>query len=812
VRRSAAAALATVVLGCAAVAIWARSSRPTLEGATTLAALEAPVTVTRDAAGVPRVRAQSLADAVAALGFLHAQDRRLQMETAWRTAAGRLSEIAGPGALPSDRWMRTLRLADVAAREVAMLSDGELRLHEAYAAGVNAAGAGGQGLPFALVRRQGPLEPWTPLHSVLVAKLLDWSLASARHEEVLAAVLLREVGPERLSDFLPDYDGRSAVAPVATAGAQVSPLASRIDWSRLASHAFGPLSGVATFSGATGSNAWVVSGLHSVSGKPLLANDTHLLLTLPALWYAARLSVGREGEWAGATLPGLPGVITGQNGWSAWAVTSVGADQQDLFVEEIHDGTPPTARGPAGPETVHVYREEIRVRGGTAEPIDVRWTARGPLISDVDPALRKTLAHLAAAPDREFGVSLAWTGFEPAPPNRFLGLATARDFPSFRDALRGHSGPALNFLYADARGTIAYQMAGNIPIRAGGAERTPGLAWDPRRAWLGRIPFEELPSAVDPAEGILVSANARVTGPGYPHHISFDWGSPPDRQARIRNLLLARRVHSVETLKAIQLDTFQSDIAAVARWLHEAGSTDPDTKHVEELLDGWDQRATPDSVAALLAETIRLELAEGVFATLLPEDAARLYAKHPFSRFRALARAMDDPAARMFGPDPAQARALRASSVAEAEAKALERLRGSLGSDSGRWSWGRLHTVTFRHPLAALFTQRGLPAPGRLSCGPFAVPGSLLSINTTLWSAERPFAATAGATWRQVIDLGDPARSSISVPTPGQSEDPLSIHFCDRIAPWIEGDYRPLAPAAESDAGGLALVLELRPR
>jgi penicillin amidase len=801
------------VLVVGGLVFWAlRAGLPVVDGTAVLAGLGAPVTVVRDRTGVPHIFADSARDAVRALGFVQGQDRRLQMELVRRAATGRLAEIGGAGSptdaplfvglfgrrvLDIDRQLRALGLGRLAAEELAMLDPEDRALFEAYAEGVNAATAlyGVVSVPSLL---PVPSEPWTAADSVATLKLITLMFANQRHEKLLAGKLLREVGERGLADFLPPYpdDAGSVLVdadPRGPAGGAAPAAAAAA--AGLALDIPDPLAEAQAVLGFAvpmrASNNWVIHGSRSATGAPILANDPHGELALPGS-YAVHVSA------PGFEMIGIagfgPAFISGHNRHIAWGVTVVNPDSQDLFVEAIRDGDPPEVRVPGGWERLRVRREEIAVLESAPVVEVVRESRHGPLIADLDAAAVRAAIGEEPEPGTRYALALAWSGQRPRSPAGYLHLIRAHDWSTFREALRDWGGPTLNFVYADAAGHIGYQMAGRIPIREGASPRTPVPGWEPGHEWIGEVPFDALPRVFDPPEGVLVTANARITGPGYPYHLAARWGDLPFRAERIQTLLAAKERLSLDDVAAIQLDVHQPEMAEVVRWANLADAADPRVAEVQRALAGWNGDAAPDSVPAALAEAFRLELLSELFAPRLSAALFRDWLGYWWAvHFLALQRAMGAEHVAFFGGDAASAARARAAAATRAVLRAVARLEGLLGPDRDEWRWGRLHTITFLHPLGANPGLRDRLLGLYLNRGPYPAPGSAFTVNNGWWRAAAPFALINGAIYRQIVDLGDLGRSRWAPPPPGQAEQPMSSHYGDLIAPWLAGEYSPMS-------------------
>ena len=495
---------------------WLRQSLPQVDGEIEVAGLKAPVTIMRDRFAIPRIEAESLLDATFALGFVHAQDRLWQMEFQRRLGAGRLAEVVGEAAVPTDRFMRTLGLYRRSEASLAHLEPATIVWLEAYADGVNAY----------LERRTGPLpleflilghiepEAWRPADSLVWLRLMALDLGTNYRDELTRARLATRLSPEQIGDLWPDYP-EDAPVTLATPALPLDRLAAALPPAPPA---------------RVGSNAWVLAGSRTADGAPLLANDPHLQLRAPGVFYLAQLRT-REVELAGATLPGVPGVVLGHNGQIAWGFTNAGFDTQDLFIERIDPDDPARYLTPAGSAPFARREEVIEVKGAAPVILEVRETRHGPVLSDL-------LAGAVETFGGDHVVALAWTALaeDDVSLQALLGFSRARDWAGFVAALRQVTSPVQNILYADTSGRIGFYAPGRVPIRKAGDGRWPVPGWTGDYDWQGAIPFEELPHAVDPPGGVIINANNRVVPPGYPHLLTADWEAPY-RARRLARLL-----------------------------------------------------------------------------------------------------------------------------------------------------------------------------------------------------------------------------------------------------------------------------------
>jgi penicillin amidase len=501
---------AGVLLICAGVAgvLMLRASLPQTDGTVTLPGLEKPVRVLRDAHGVPSILAASQHDLYMALGFVHAQDRLFQMDLQRRVGAGRLSEVVGVATIGTDRLMRTLGIYRHAAASRNAVSSEFRAVLDAYSEGINAFLHRGNTLPIEFTVLGYRPEDWIPADSLVIGKLLALQLSGNYRQELLHARLAQTLSPAEIGDLFPDYPKD---APV-TLG-KLASLTRALPLDALLAALPGDGSPLRA------SNNWVVDGAHSVTGKPLLANDPHLDFAAPLVWYLTHLEAPNT-NLTGATTPGAPVVVLGHNNRIAWGFTTTNADVEVVFVEQVDPIDPGRYGTPQGRAAFDIREEPIMVKGGAPEMLTVRETRHGPVISNivtnVPPALADSaLALQASFPnDDDQSVEAVWR----------LGLA--QDWSGWQNALRLFTAPAQNMVFADCDGNIGFMVPGRIPIRKAGDGRVPVPGSSGDYDWSGFIPFEGLPRAFNPPAGHIATANNKIVPDDYPYFITMDWDAP----------------------------------------------------------------------------------------------------------------------------------------------------------------------------------------------------------------------------------------------------------------------------------------------
>jgi penicillin G amidase len=781
-----------VALALAAGFFYLRSSLPRLSGVLELPGLGAPVEVLRDANGVPHIYAAHQADAYFALGVVHAQDRLFQMEFQRRVGAGRLSEVLGEATLSNDRFLRTLSVYHYAAASVAHLDAETLTMLEAYVAGVNAFLETRRGaLPPEFLLLGFTPEPWTVPDVLVWAKMMAWDLGGNWTADLLRARLLAVLTPEQVADLYPPVPGGPPVALPDLQGVYERLERSGL-WAGLWDAAVHPLPPGA------GSNNWVVSGARTASGAPLLANDPHLDLKAPSLWYLAHLSAPGLSV-IGATLPGTPSVLLGRNERVAWGFTNTGPDVQDLFIEQLHPEDDGRYLTPDGDAAFVVREEVIRVKGREDVVLRVRESRHGPILSDVNAGA----AAVAAGQGERYVLALAWTALTPddLTVRAIRRVNEAQDWESFREALRDFAVPQQNIVYADVEGNIGFIAPARIPVRAAGDGRVPVPGWTGEYDWVGYVPFGELPQAFNPPSGQLVTANQRIVPDDYPHHLTHDW-SEPYRAERITELLARSDAHTPASFAAIQGD----DVSLMARdflpFLREVAPTGTLPRRAMDLIQAWDadmdrDRPEPLIFAAWYRALVRL---------LVEDELGELFGSYYGFRPVFVLNALTGRTEHDWCDD---ARTPRQELCADLFARAFEEGVAELVARHGNrvenWAWGDAHAAYMDHDVMASTPLRGV--------FDLSVPsgGDAFTVNAARFAIGNdaaPYRQTSGPTYRAIYDLADLGASRF-VHTTGQSGNPLSRHYRDLLERWRDVEYLPMTTDRASIR--VAHALTLRP-
>ncbi|MDX6634965.1 MAG: penicillin amidase [Solirubrobacterales bacterium] len=763
-------AASTGLIASGVALLWHRLARrplPKVSGTIEVPELEGKVRVRRDRWGVPHVEATEREDLFFAQGYCHGQDRLFQMDFYRRVVEGRVAEIAGEEGLAVDRLMRTLGIRATAEREVVEMEPGLRAKLERFCAGVNAAARDARARPFEMQVLRLEFAPWRPVDILSLGKLLAFGLSTNWERELLRSDLVRELGPELAARLDPVYPADNPVVDQLPFSGEGMPLVEQIDRVRRS---------LGLAAEASGSNNWAVSGSRSATGTPLIAGDPHLSPSMPGIWYEVSLRHG-ERFVRGASLPGMPGVYMGQNNDVCWTITNVMADVQDLFVERI-DGDEYLFEDEWRP--LRRRQEEIVVKG-RSEPValEVRATHHGPIVNE------------ALGADEGEPLALAWqalsesTAFEAA--FELLDISSGRELVA---KLEGHTAPASNMVWADSSGSIGYKLIGRLPIRRGGCPDLPKPGWSGEFEWDGTVPYEELPEVTDPESGFVITANNRIVGDDYPHHITSDW-LDGFRAKRIQQMLEETEKHDLESFEAIQNDNFSiPGIEAAARLsrLHPRGQRE---RSAIERLRSWDGCLDPDSIAGTIYQAFLLRLAREVARCAIGDRdlcerwldrADNGFLPHVTSPWRWHSHLMtlwEEADEELIGRPWDEL-------VLEALAGALDDLGERFGPDPEAWRWGRVHELKFPHPLGDANPLFDRLLNRRLRAG-----GAQETVSQIAYDPNDPYNAVWAPSWRMLADPTDPERSRWQAFT-GQSGHPASPHYDDLQVDWLDGRTQPM--------------------
>lgn len=797
--------LLLIVAAAAAVVGWItiRQPFPKTDGTVTVAGLTGQVDIYRDAYGIPHIYADNEEDLFFAQGYVHAQDRFWQMEFWRHIGQGRISEITGEAGVDSDKFIRTMgwnRMAEDTLAYYEKEAPEYTATMEAYSAGVNAYieahrdELAVQIKILGLVKEPWEIEPWTPLNTISWAIVMSNDLGGNWREELDRAGLIQAIGEADVSTLWPGYPyaNRPVIAPTEY---QVNELSletavpsweTAVDWNHVNTTLVGQEINVFGSDGWVGSNNWVISGEHTATGQPLLANDPHLGVQMPSIWYEVGLH-SADFNVVGFSFAGIPGVIIGHNDHIAWGVTNVGPDVQDLYIEKINPNNPNQYEFMGEWEEMEVIPEIIKVNGGEDITLEVKITRHGPIINDVVDGQSDVLA-------------LRWTAQEPS---RILQsvilLNQAQNYDDFKNALSYWDVPAQNFVYADTEGNIGYQMPGLIPLRAAGDGTVPVPGWTGEYEWEGWIPYEELPALFNPETGYIITANHAVVDPDYPHFISRDWADG-DRGQRIVEMMeaaIAAGDVTAADFAQIHFDSMSLPAASFVPLLDGLTSDDAKVQAALERLRGWDLQERRDSVPATLFEIFYWKLTYNVLSDDVGENNVGSIANNIFMHELAT-----QPTARWWDNISTADKENREAIILQSLADAIAWLEENVGRDMNAWNWGSIHTVTFEDGVLG---KSGISVIESLvNRGPFPADGGRAIVNATGWSWDAPAVITSHPSMRMILDLSDFDASQNVIPT-GASGHPYHEHYDDQMQLWLNGEYHPMwfsREAVEADATG----------
>ncbi len=792
-----------------AVFLWYRSaSQPQIDGKLQLVGPGAAIDIVRDAQGVPHIYAQSAADAYFGLGFAHAQDRLWQMELNRRIPAGTMAEILGPAAADTDRFLRTLGVQRNAEAILQNLAPDARAALEAYAKGVNAYLANRKGpLPpeFLLSGAPAPA-PWQPVDSIGWQTMMAWDLGANWTQELLRMRLAQRLPLERINQFMPPYPGD---APLPTQ-----------DYTKLYSQLAGTtqqLEKVAaiappSYIDGMGSNNWVVDGARTESGKPLLANDPHLGLSAPALWYFAHLSAPGLNV-IGATLPGLPAVVLGRNDRIAWGFTNTGPDVQDLFIERINPADPKQYQTPDGWADFKIRSEIIKVKGQPDVTLEVRESRHGPIISGALP-----FADRAPVDAKTHVIAFAWTALRPDDLTLQAGVRMnhANNWQDFVASARDFASPQQNMVYADIDGNIGFIAPGRVPIRKAENDLhglAPAPGWDARYDWAGFIPFESLPHQFNPASHQVITANEKIVAPDYPYFLTSEWHLPY-RADRIAELMAATPKHSLDSFGAIQKDVLSLAAREVLPLLLRTQPASERAKSALAALSKWDgsmgvAQSEPLILNAWLRELSRRMFADELGEAMMQDFWSLRNMQQPLADILKNPQQLGAWCGDARQPLPAeQALPLCAKLLSDSLEATLDDLQRRYG-DPGKWRWGDAHEARSEHrpfgkvPLLAKVFDVRVPSPG----DNYTVDVGRYNLS----DEKEPFTNRHAPSLRALYDLADPEKSRF-IHSTGQSGNVLSPLYRNFSQRWAEVAYLPMQmqrPSVEKDQLG---TLTLEPR
>ncbi len=794
-----------------------RQSFPQESGTIQLPELKAKVTVQRDKWGIPHIYAANSHDLFMAQGYIHAQDRFWQMDFWRHIGSGRLSEMFGSSQVDTDRYLRTMGWARVAQQEIQQINAEMKAYLEAYADGVNAYLAEHQGsalsLEYAVLKFLNPgykPEPWQILHSLTWGKVMAYDLGRNFQSEIERAILLKTLTPTQVEELFPPYPQDLPVIlselqqgqnskfkiqnysdsnlftqfPNVFAEAITPPLESINKPMMALEQLIGP-TGI-----GIGSNSWVISSQRTATGKPILANDPHLGVQIPSIWYEVGLHCTPKSAECpynvdGFSFAGMIGVIIGHSDRIAWGVTNVQSDVMDLYIEKINPNNPNQYEVNGQWVDMQLLQETIQVAGSQPIVQTVRYTRHGPILSDVSPNLKEFKPSQALEVPQNYAVALRWTALEPSK----LGYAVpqinrAQNWQEFRTAASNYDVPAQNLVYADIDGNIGYQMPGKFPIRAKGDGRYPVPGWTDEYEWQGYIDFEELPKSFNPPQGYIATANNLVNRE-YPYLITGDWVYGYRAKRIVEMILQQTQPISLQDVQQIQGDDRNLNAQTLVPLLQSITVDTPRLQAAQKLLQDWNLQLGMTSSAAALFEVFWKHLLADTFHDQLPEK----YFPNGGDRWYAVvANLVKQPNSSWWDNRNTPKVENRDQILQKSFTEAVDELERIQSKDPKNWNWGKLHTITFRN--ATLGKSGVAPIEALFNRGAFTTAGNGETVNANRWRANKSFEVTDIPSLRMIVDLGN-LDNSVAIHTPGQSGHAFHSHYNDMVDPWRQIEYLP---------------------
>lgn len=759
---------------------------PQTDGSLNVPGLKETVNVVRDHNGIPHIYAKNTDDLFFAQGFVQAQDRLFQIDLWRRSVQGRLAEILGPDFVERDRLARLMQYRGDMNAEWTSYAPDTQQIVSQFVKGINAwVGIAKNNLPVEFKYAGYEPELWKP--EDVLSRAEGFTMGGNALGEVFRARLIALVGLQRALQYLPPEPDVPVQIP---AGEDLGVIDEKLEAQLLTIGTNARFSQAHTSAALVdaqlnrmeGSNNWVISGKKSDTGKPILANDPHRNLDHPSLRYLVHLNAP---GWnvIGAVQPYLPGVSVGHNDRIAWGLTIFLTDAQDLYIEKLNPANPNQYQFKGRWIDFEAQKDTIKVKGHDPVPVEYQYTGHGPVI--------------AVDHKRNEAVVLRWTGGEPGTVGYLadISIDRAKNWKEFREALSRHKMPAENFVYADVDGNIGYQAAGLSPIRPNWPGLLPVPGWTGTYEWKGWFSLDDLPHAYNPDSGYLATANNNVLPPGEKKPIGYEWLNPA-RINRIREVLNENKKFGVTEFERLQHDSVAWNAEQLVPLLAHVKSEDPVVEKARQHLVAWDRNMLRSSTEA----TIYFEWEQKALELLISGKIdGPLAAEYVARGGDVLVPALTHPSSKWFGEDSTKA---RDALLVAALAAAIRDLKTKLGEDMTKWNWGSVHTAFFSHPLA---TDRD--SEKIFDIGPIPRSGYGL---TPFCTAGKGFSQSLGATFREIMDLGDWDRS-VANSAPGQSGQPGSPHFSDLAKLWQDEHYFPLPYSEQAVRSSAEATLVLNP-
>jgi penicillin amidase len=766
----------------------------------------------------PHIYAATQHDLFFAQGYVHAQDRFWQMDFWRHIGAGRTAEMF-PSSAETDMFLRTLGWTEVTEQEYDALEPQYKAMVNSYTEGVNAylkdhhkEALSLEYEILGLLNADYVIEPWTASHTLTWGKMLAYDLRGNMDEEIKRAILLKTLTPEQVDELFPEYpadhpviinkigEGTSALINPTALAAEIPNEMLDVLYRNvtLLDEIMEP------FDNGIGSNSWVIGGELTNTGKPILANDPHLAIQMPSIWYQIGLHCKPKNDAcpydvAGFSMAGVPAIIIGHNDKIAWGLTNLGPDVQDLYIEKLNPENPNQYEVNGKWVDFEIRKEIINVAGSDPIELNVRISRHGPVISEVfgvlknegDPDDEKFIPfkdNVGIELPAQYAIALHWTAFTPS--SSFVApwmMNTAQNFEQFRTAASTAKVPAQNLVYADIEGNIGYQAPGDIPIRKNGDGTLPVPGWTDDYEWTGYIPFAELPYAYNPVEGYIATANNQVEPRDYPYLISSDYDLGYRANRIVDMIESAPAKIDIAYMQTMQGDNYDGGAPYILPHLLGMEFTASNLTEGLATLKNWDYQASADSTPAAIYEVFWKNLLADTFNDDLPE---RYYPNGNSLWFEVVRNTVKDPNSFWWDDKTTTDKIeTRDDIFARSYEKAITELEDTLGNDQAKWTWGDLHTSTFENGTlgqSGIFLIEDL-----FNRGPFPTSGGSSIVNATGWRASQGYAVTNVPSMRMIVDMSN-LNNSVTVHTTGQSGHAYHEHYIDMAPLWANIEYYPM--------------------
>lgn len=750
---------------------------PRYRGHISMDGLNKPVDIYTDNYGVPHIFAQNEEDLFYSAGYYAARDRLFQMSVVNYSVRGELAYAFGDELISSDIYLRTWRIHDTAKRLVKELDRETVDLIGAFCAGINyRIKEVYNDLPveFKLIGMKPPV--WNPAIVAGYARMMAREMSSSWKPEIVFGAIDKYFGKEKLKEIYPYYSNDHP-----TIADNEKHIKTEV-FTKIMSEELNLEKILGYNSSTSGSNNWVISGSRTKSGKPLLANDPHLSFTQPPRWYEMHLKGGRF-NISGLCLAGIPMPIIGQNEHIAWGFTNSMVDDMDFFIETINPDNENQYLYNKKWHDMKIINETIRLKNNRDTTITIRLTHHGPIITDVHNLLK----------DENTAMSMAWTGnWVTKEIDGLFGMATAKNWNTFSTAIKNFGVPGQNIVYADIYGNIGWRPAVFVPIRKEGSSLIPRPGHDPDYDWQGKVPYNEMPFLLNPKSGYIATANNKTIDDSFPYYISGLWADP-SRVQQIVNRLDTLEKATVEDMKSIQLDYTSLFAKEITPYLLsiKSGNETGKLKTAFELLESWDFVESPNSIGALVFHSVLRQVVISIFADeleLLGDKYLDAFTSMKYLHSRSLRKILSEGNSSWIDDIKTRDKIETLEQILKrAFINGVRDIENIAGQNINNWDWGRSHYLVHKHKIGG--SNKTLDWIFSFNVGPYLSGGSDKSPNAGAYSFSDPYAQTAGASMRRVVDFNNLNETHMIIPT-GQSGLHNSPHYKDQAELYHNGNYR----------------------